>query len=179
MAIDFSQVKTITIPEGSVTKITDSTGNTLWQSASWHTIWEGNKTIRTSADKKISGAVSNFASTANGTGFSPHLRITFSFSRGSNAGTDIEYYNNSINAQSQKPSSPLEIESVKSDNNMIVLGEYQIYPYEFGIKALLIKNNDTSNNRIKFSLSGEFSGQYAYSSSYYVSMTITKIEQYY
>lgn len=31
MAIDFSQVKTITIPEGSVTKITDSNGNILWQ----------------------------------------------------------------------------------------------------------------------------------------------------
>lgn len=29
MAIDFSKVKTITIPEGSVTKITDSSGNTL------------------------------------------------------------------------------------------------------------------------------------------------------
>lgn len=45
MAIDFSQVKTITIPEGSVTKITDSTGNTLWKSESWHTIWEGNQKI--------------------------------------------------------------------------------------------------------------------------------------
>ena len=30
MPIDFSQVKAITIPEGSVTKITDSTGNILW-----------------------------------------------------------------------------------------------------------------------------------------------------
>ena len=30
MPIDFSQVKTLTIPEGSVTKITDSTGNILW-----------------------------------------------------------------------------------------------------------------------------------------------------
>ena len=30
MPIDFSQVKTVTIPEGSVTKITDSAGNTLW-----------------------------------------------------------------------------------------------------------------------------------------------------
>ena len=38
MAIDFSQVKTITIPEGSVTKITDSAGNTLWQGVGWHTI---------------------------------------------------------------------------------------------------------------------------------------------
>ena len=32
MAIDFSQVKTITIPEGSVKKITDSTGAVLWAS---------------------------------------------------------------------------------------------------------------------------------------------------
>ena len=42
MAIDFSQVKTITIPEGSVTKITDSNGNTLWQGVGWHTVFEGN-----------------------------------------------------------------------------------------------------------------------------------------
>ena len=41
MAIDFSQVKTITIPEGSVTKITDSNGNTLWQGVGWHTVFEG------------------------------------------------------------------------------------------------------------------------------------------
>ena len=30
MAIDFSQVKTITIPEGSAKKITDSTDNIIW-----------------------------------------------------------------------------------------------------------------------------------------------------
>ena len=43
MAIDFSQVKTITIPEGSVKKITDSNGNILWKekTAEWHTIWSG------------------------------------------------------------------------------------------------------------------------------------------
>ena len=34
MAIDFSQVKTITIPEGSVKKITDSNGNIIWRSQS-------------------------------------------------------------------------------------------------------------------------------------------------
>ena len=45
MAIDFSQVKTITIPEGSVKKITDSSGNTLWQGSGWHTVWEGNQKI--------------------------------------------------------------------------------------------------------------------------------------
>ena len=45
MAIDFSQVKTITIPEGSVKKITDSNGNTLWQGAGWHTVWKGSQKI--------------------------------------------------------------------------------------------------------------------------------------
>ena len=45
MPIDFSQVKTINIPEGSVKKITDSNGNTLWQGAGWHTVWEGSQKI--------------------------------------------------------------------------------------------------------------------------------------
>ncbi len=182
MAIDFSQVKSITIPEGSVTKITDSTGNILWQSASWHTIWEGNETIKTSGDKSISGAVSNFASTANGTGYTPHLRITFSFGIGDTDGqTDLMYYNNSMTPQTQRPYSPLEIESVLSDDNMIVLGRYWRRTTPFTLKVLLIKHNDISSNKISFSLSGNFSGIKPdfYASSYYVSMTITKIEQYY
>ena len=47
MAIDFSQVKTITIPEGSVKKITDSAGNILWKAktAEWHTVWSGMQKI--------------------------------------------------------------------------------------------------------------------------------------
>ena len=84
MAIDFSQVKTITIPEGSVTKITDSTGNILWQGVGWHTIWEGNKTCSAkaigSATPTISGDENNFAQTAIGTGYTPKIRITFSYS---------------------------------------------------------------------------------------------------
>ena len=182
MAIDFSQVKTITIPEGPVTKITDSNGNTLWQSASWHTIWEGSKTIKILGNKNISGAVSNFASTSNGTGFTPHLRITFSFYRGDSysSGDDFKYYNNSTTPQSQRPNSPLEIKSVKSDDNMIVLGSYQRTILPFTLQVLLIKHNDISNNKINFSLSGNFSGLVpSYASTYYLSMTVTKIEQYY
>lgn len=53
MAIDFSQVKTITIPEGSVNKITDSNGNVLWQGAGWHTVFEGSfsKTINSNSGR--------------------------------------------------------------------------------------------------------------------------------
>ena len=85
MAIDFSQVKTIKIPEGSVTKITDSNGNILWKKGpSWHTIWEGSKTC--SIEKSgynapvVSGAEENFVQTAAGTGYKPKIRITFSYS---------------------------------------------------------------------------------------------------
>ena len=86
MAIDFSQVKTITIPEGSVTKITDSNGNILWkeQSAEWHTIWEGSKTCSVTKsgtnDLVISGEERNLAQTVAGTGYKPKIRITFSYS---------------------------------------------------------------------------------------------------
>ena len=84
MAIDFSQVKTITIPEGSVTKITDSNGNILWQGVGWHTIWEGSKTCSAkaigSATPVITGKEDNFAQTAIGTGYTPKIRITFSYS---------------------------------------------------------------------------------------------------
>lgn len=55
MAIDFSQVKTITIPEGEVTKITDSSNNVLWQKITkgWHTVFEGNfsKTLNSSSGR--------------------------------------------------------------------------------------------------------------------------------
>ena len=92
MPIDFSQVKTITIPEGSVTKITDSNGNILWQGAGWHTIWEGNKTITLTKsgtnDPVISGESQHFAQTVAGTGYKPKIRFTFSYS---NTNTD---YNN-------------------------------------------------------------------------------------
>ena len=66
MAIDFSQVKTITIPEGSVKKITDSTGNILWQgggqSEGWHTIWEGSKTLKFNI---IANELNNYTFTLN------------------------------------------------------------------------------------------------------------------
>ena len=45
--MDFTQVKSLTIPEGEVTKITDSSGSVLWQKITqeWHTVWEGEKKI--------------------------------------------------------------------------------------------------------------------------------------
>ena len=55
--MDFSQVKSLTIPEGEVTKITDSSGNVLWQKITkgWHTVFEGNfsKTLKESSRRPV------------------------------------------------------------------------------------------------------------------------------
>lgn len=51
MTMDFNKVKSLTIPEGDVTKITDSSGNVLWQKKTqgWHTIWSGTLSLKANA----------------------------------------------------------------------------------------------------------------------------------
>ena len=141
MPIDFSQVKTITIPEGSVNKITDSAGVVIWQgeSGSWQTIWEGSKTCY-ATDYSTSGIAINFAQTAIGTGYTPKLRITFSLtvvdsSSSSNKGL-IRYYVNS-NSGTAAPESPLIVDSLTEPSSTnVLLGGYIYYEnYRYSIYA--------------------------------------------
>ena len=112
MAIDFSQVKTITIPEGSVKKITDSTGAVLWKANTkgWHTIWEGNKKIG------YSGQTSKFVFATEP--YSDELKIRVSFG-------DLVAYSTGGDDQSVSytPSnrkSPVTYESFSSGLNELV-----------------------------------------------------------
>ena len=188
MAIDFSQVKTITIPEGSVTKITDSTGNILWQSGSWHTIWEGNKTCSITKSGNdtpvISGAEENFAQTVSGTGYAPKIRITFSYS---NTNTDPNwstgYFLNGL-PNTNPSSSPLTInvfnmfDAVKLCS--IVCKYVDADKKAHTVDVGLAKKRDTNNNRIIFKLKGSSSTDInSYSGNFTLTFTITKIEQYY
>ena len=184
MAIDFSQVKTITIPEGSVKKITDSNGAVIWQgeSGSWKTIWEGSKTC-SATDSNTSGIAINFAQTISGTGYTPKLKITFSLtvtdsSSPSNKGL-IRYYVNS-NSGTAAPESPLIVDSLtEPSSNTILLGGYIFYNnYNYTIYAGLWATKDTSNNRISFALQADYR-QPSYSPyEGEVIIKITKIEQY-
>ena len=177
MAIDFSQVKTITIPEGSVTKITDYTGNILWQSANWHTIWEGDKTI-TATDKSISGDSNNFCQTAENTGNSPQIRITYTeLSGNASSPSVIKYFNNSTSDSpntSSKPESPVTI-TLNSADTVYVLGVYSQTTYVGTNKVYLVKTNN-GTSRCYLSLKGEY---IANPISNVSELTITKIEQYY
>ena len=183
MAIDFSQVKTITIPEGSVTKITDSTGNILWQSASWHTIWEGSKTCRYRSYYSPEGAESNFAQTAIGTGYNPKLRITFTCNA-SNGSGKLYYYNNG-KLFTSKPESPIVIEQVDDSKNDVNLVGSEVKQDEgngrtASVVVALYKERDTENNRINFGLTSYISKTYTETDiNANITLKVTKIEQYY
>ena len=183
MAIDFSQVKTITIPEGEVTKITDSSGNVLWQGASWHTIWEGSQTCY-ATESSHSGSVDNFAQTISGTGYTPKIRITFSLtvvdsSSSSNKGLIRYYINDKLGTA--KPESPIIIDSLnESSSTNTLLGGYIFYnDYNYRINAALQAAKDTGNNRIKFNLWADYKMPSFPPYSGETTLKITKIEQYY
>ena len=191
MAIDFSQVKTITIPEGSVTKITDSTGNILWQGAQsegWHTIWEGNKTCSITKNGNnnpaASGVVPNLAQTVAGTGYKPKIRITFSYS---NTNTDYNKWFDRfiVNARYQdNASSPVTIEAVHDSdlNQNVYLCTAICFSYDSSanLHLGLSKRRDTENNRIIIPLEVIASDNInSYYGDFTMTFTVTKIEQYY
>ena len=165
MAIDFSQVKTITIPEGSVTKITDSHGNILWQSASWHTIWEGNVTINNESNDKTVVALNNLSGVVK-------LRVTWSVST-SGGSIPTTYYNNNGSATTNiKPDSPFQFDLDTSSLRNYIVGCSRLAKNS-GRKCHL---KWVSANKL-FALSGS-AGMFG-NGGVNLSMTVTKIEQYY
>ena len=186
MAIDFSQVKTITIPEGSVTKITDSNGNTLWQGVGWHTIWEGNKAcsikLNNTSSSVIIGNEENFAQTATGTGYTPKIRITFSYSITNHTTSLVDsfYLNNSLS--SNFPTSPITIDAVRNTSSNKICGPC-VSPSNFAAyaRAVLISKKDAENNRHKCNLEAEdyHTGGGRYGAYITITFTVTKIVQYY
>ena len=180
MAIDFSQVNTITIPEGSVKKITDSNGAVLWKEnlVGWHTIWEGTKTI-TAKGTSISGDSNNFCQTAENTGNNPQIRITYTKLSGKASSPEvIKYFNNSTSDSpntTSKPTSPVTI-TLNSANTVYALGVYSQTTYVGTNKVYLVKTNN-GTSRCYLSLKGEYTARP--SDSNVSKLTITKIEQYY
>ena len=165
MAIDFSQVKTITIPEGSVKKITDSAGNTLWQSASWHTIWEGNVTNYNEPSEITLATLSDLSGTVT-------LRVTWSCSISGGSSIPTKYYNNNgSTVTTTKPDSPFQFDLNADSYRNYIVGVTKISD-GMGRSCSFRWNNNKS-----FILSGGI-GRYG-NGGVNLSMTVTKIEQYY
>ena len=118
--MDFSKVKSLTIPEGSVTKITDSSGRVLWQKnpvspGSWRTIWEGN--INNSAGIKPTSKLYDLKGNVT-------LRVTWSYSASGGGDTaTTEYYNNNgYNTTTVEPESPFQFEMDAGKERECIVG---------------------------------------------------------
>ena len=161
MAIDFSQVKTITIPEGSVTKITDSNGNTLWQGSGWHTVWEGSKKIGYGG---YTGSEFLFATEP----YSNALKIRVSFSSMSAYPTSSgDDYSVSYTPSSQ--TSPVTYESFTSSRTELVRAYIRNTSRNAFYRASLYYD------KISGEIFGDTGGNSSYARAYIV---ITKIEVY-
>ena len=184
MAIDFSQVKMITIPEGSVKKITDSNGNILWKEnlVGWHTVFEGNFSQTLNSDsrqvyKNICVLIATdkptklrITGSINNTFYNPIIDLTW-------IGENTETFN--------FPTLPLAInkETKQIDqllppkNNMTIL-TCKCSRWNFSDKPYLYfyLNIKPNTNILEFYAP---SGFYLDDSGYTVTVNITKIEQYY
>lgn len=172
--IDFSTIKSLTIPEGVVKKITDSQGNVLWKEPeTWHTIWSGSKSITWTNGSGAPSSQSNFAQSVAGQGTTPQIRVTFSISTSSiPSGATLSYYKNSTSTTSSKPGSPQTF-TISSSK---LIGVRCTDGSNLWKDVVLSRTNDTSNNRVKFNLSSNTGGSYPGGT---LTVTITKIEQYY
>ena len=189
MAIDFNQVKTVTIPEGPVCEITDSTGNILWEGVGWHTIWEGNKTCSFSAigtdAPVLEGAEDNFAQTKSGTGYTPKIRISCLDSR-FDTGTTSFAFGSIINGSWKDADVPFIVNIDTVDNSadpvVICAPAYHRYinlDYAYAYAGIR-KRRDTENNRIIFDMYTKVSNNItSYGGNFTITFTVTKIEQYY
>lgn len=172
MAIDFSKVKTITIPEGSVKKITDSQGNILWkeQTGDWHTVWSGSisKTVSTDYGPNVDVWTNNVSGTAT-------FRFTFTMSAsGGESGSRTVYYNGSSKLTTTEPSSPIQ-QNITYDTTKLYIVGVRIDNMNSG-SSLKMSNVTLNYNGIKhrFYLKGNTG---ASGSNGTVTLTITKIEQ--
>lgn len=175
MAIDFSKVQLITIPEGDVKSIS-SGGTTLWDSngKSWHTRWSGSETIHVTANSS-QGSAYHFATTYAGTGTNPILRITFEFLNPRLwPNVTPQFYLNSLDSIGDTmPTSPAVFKRTS--------------PYLVGVKfgsgnytgAMISTDNDTANNRLYITLNYFAGGNMDLRPNGTVQLRVTKIEQYY
>lgn len=169
MAIDFSQVKTITIPEGSVKKITDSNGAVLWKEhiAEWHTIWEGSVTLKNSTSDIEVANLNALSGTVT-------LRVTWSStaSGGDDWGMITKYYNNNgwNNTTTIKPANPFQFDLDTAFDREYIVGCIR----SAGNRGRLCYLEWDSIHKT-FNLSG---GVRDLDGGVNLSMTITKIEQY-
>ena len=178
MAIDFSQVKTITIPEESVKKSTDSNANILWKEnlVGWHTVFEGSfsKTINSNSGRPVIDICDLVDCEAP-----LKLRITGSINT---TIFDPRGKFNWIGESSQSISTiPLNInkeitvtDSGIPTSKLLVILKFECYRYLYeNVKIYFYIQVNNNNKTLRFNIITNKLEDYTFT------LNITKIEQYY
>ena len=130
------------------------------------------------------GSEDNFAQAVSGTGYTPKIRITFSYSRTNNSLPEFEnafIVNDKWKYSSEsEQTSPITIEAVSNITNSVNLCAPACdQGSEYGYAGLR-KRRDTQNNRIIFDMYTKVSNNItSYGGIFTITFTVTKIEQYY
>ena len=178
--MDFSQVKSLTIPEGEVTKITDSSGNVLWQKITqgWHTVFEGNwsKTIDSNSGRptinicdlvdcnaplklRITGSI-------NSTMYNP--RGTFNWIGESSQSISNSTIPLNINKEITVTDSGIPA------SKLLVILQFECYRYSYeDVKIYFYLQFNSNSKTLKFNIITNKLNDYT------LTLNITKIEQYY
>ena len=175
MAIDFSQVKNLTIPEGTVTKIENAQGVVLWTKPieqGWHTLWSGSKNVGVSSGTD-QGDTTNWLYTQSNTGYTPRIKLTFSITTSS--GTNSYELNGQ--SVSSAPTSPQDLTiNVGTSYLNILKAQSSAATNKYGY-GRVYANRDTSNNRVSISLDSYKTTTNNFTGT--ARITLTKVEQYY
>ena len=131
----------------------------------------------------ISGNEENFAQTVAGTGYTPKIRVTFSYSI-TNYPSDFKaYFYGNGKRLSTFPSSPFTIDELNNTSNTVtILGPIVEHTkYSPFARAILRKKRNVENNNVIFSLLAEEYNLEGgnYGAYFTITFTLTKIEQYY
>ena len=180
MAIDFSQVKTITIPEGSVKKITDSNGAVLWKEnlVGWHTVFEGNfsKTINSNSGRPIIDICNlvdceaplklRITGSINSTIFNPRGKFNW-------IGEGEQSISNSTIPLNINKEITVTNSGIPTSNLLVIL-QFECYRYRFeDVKIYFYIQVNSNSKTLRFNIITNKLDDYT------LTLNITKVEQYY
>lgn len=183
--MDFSQVKSLTIPEGEVTKITDSSGNVLWQKITqgWHTVFEGNfsKTLKESSGRKIFDICTltncdaplklRIIGSINTDMYNPKVRFTWL----GESQQDQFLVNSTLNNINKEITA--EDKGIPASSTIIIL-TCKCYRLSFENTNIVFNLQVNQNNNVlKFNVWGNDLDNHG--DDYSFTLNITKVEQYY
>lgn len=176
--MDFSTIKEITIPEGSVKKIEDHLGNIIWQKPyepTWHTVWSGSKQSYARVyygswtNYTAGGVITTINTGSYGTASSIKARVTFSMSAKGNGGTSFTPSNKT---------SPVTFTGIGGNHSKFIKAQGTASNAAYYAQADCSYSVSGTTGTFQLYV-GRNGTSVASNQEYYAKITVTKIELYY